>query len=191
MASDACDQRLVQERKNWRRDRPFGFAAKPHTRPDGSCNLRLWECAVPGPEGSDWAGGLYPLTLAFGDDYPAAAPTARFEPGLLHPNVYPDGKVCLSILNDDPDMGGQWAPSVSIKQVLKGIQELLVTPNDLSPAQASSWVVYSSNIYFGINYCLWRTACCKAQDLLLAAAAAVHCRWRRGSYTRIDLLSTG
>ncbi|KAL6748165.1 ubiquitin-conjugating enzyme E2 I [Haematococcus lacustris] len=143
MASDACDQRLVQERKNWRRDRPFGFVAKPHTRPDGSCDLRLWECAVPGPEGSDWAGGLYPLTLAFGDDYPAAAPTARFEPGLLHPNVYPDGKVCLSILNDDPDMGGQWAPSVSIKQVLKGIQELLVTPNDLSPAQVEAWELHT------------------------------------------------
>lgn len=31
--------------------------------------------------------------------------------------VYPEGDVCLSILNDDHDMGGGWCPSISVKQV--------------------------------------------------------------------------
>jgi ubiquitin-conjugating enzyme E2 I len=43
-------------------------------------------------------------------------------------------QVCLSILNDDAEMGGAWAPSLTVKQVLVGIQELLHTPNMLSPA---------------------------------------------------------
>jgi len=46
------------------------------------------------------------------------APTAIFPPGFLHPNVYPDGHVCLSILNDDEDLGGTWASSISVKQKL-------------------------------------------------------------------------
>ena len=28
--------RLSQERKNWRKDHPFGFVAKPESKPDGS-----------------------------------------------------------------------------------------------------------------------------------------------------------
>ena len=27
--------RLTQERKNWRRDHPFGYVAKPENKPDG------------------------------------------------------------------------------------------------------------------------------------------------------------
>ena len=26
-------------------------------------------------------------------------------------------QVCLSILNDDPDLGGSWAPSLTVQQV--------------------------------------------------------------------------
>lgn len=33
-----------------------------------------WKCFVPGKEGTDWAGGLYPLTMEFTDDYPAKPP---------------------------------------------------------------------------------------------------------------------
>lgn len=42
-----------------------------------------------------------------------------FPAGFFHPNIYPDGAVCLSILNDDPDLCGDWAPSLSLKQILQ------------------------------------------------------------------------
>lgn len=43
---------------------------------------------------------------------PPCAP-GKFEPPLFHPNVYPSGTVCLSILEEDKD----WRPAITIKQV--------------------------------------------------------------------------
>lgn len=37
----------------------------------------------------------------------------KFEPPLFHPNVYPSGTVCLSLLDEDKD----WRPAVTIKMV--------------------------------------------------------------------------
>lgn len=40
--------------------------------------------------------------------------SGKFEPPLFHPNVYPSGTVCLSILEEDKD----WRPAITIKQVI-------------------------------------------------------------------------
>lgn len=50
---------------------------------------------------TDWEGGYYPLTLHFSEDYPSKPPKCKFPPGFFHPNIYPSGTVCLSILNED------------------------------------------------------------------------------------------
>lgn len=50
---------------------------------------------------TDWEGGFFPLTLNFSEDYPSKPPKCRFPQGFFHPNVYPSGTVCLSILNED------------------------------------------------------------------------------------------
>ena len=50
---------------------------------------------------TDWEGGCYPLTIHFSEDYPSKPPKCKFPPGFFHPNVYPSGTVCLSILNED------------------------------------------------------------------------------------------
>jgi ubiquitin-conjugating enzyme E2 I len=42
--------RLSEERKEWRKDHPFGFHAKPMKNADGSVNLMKWECGIPGKE---------------------------------------------------------------------------------------------------------------------------------------------
>lgn len=83
----------------------------------GSTDLTTWHCLIPGPKGTSWEGGLYPLTMVFPSDYPASPPTCAFPPGFIHPNVYPTGKVCLSLLSNDDDLGGQWAPSLTVTQV--------------------------------------------------------------------------
>ncbi len=65
-----------------------------------------------------WEGGEYCLTMEFSEDYPGKPPKCKFTPVLFHPNIYPSGTVCLSILNEDED----WKPSITIKQILLGIQ---------------------------------------------------------------------
>lgn len=42
----AAEARLRAERKSWRQDHPFNFAAKPVTKPDGSQDLFEWDCKV-------------------------------------------------------------------------------------------------------------------------------------------------
>jgi ubiquitin-conjugating enzyme E2 I len=59
---------LSEERKALRKDRPFGFYAKPTVNADNSINLFRWECGVPGPLGTDWEGGVYKLTMVFTDE---------------------------------------------------------------------------------------------------------------------------
>ncbi|KIY95641.1 Ubiquitin-conjugating enzyme/RWD-like protein [Monoraphidium neglectum] len=92
--------RLAEERKNWRKDKPFGFHARPETLPDGSTNLMKWNCFIPGKPGTDWEGGFYPLSMEFTDDYPSKPPKCKFPAAFFHPNIYPSGTVCLSILNE-------------------------------------------------------------------------------------------
>jgi len=62
----------------------------------------------------------------------------KFVPPLFHPNVYPSGTVCLSILNED----GDWKPAITIKQILIGIQDLLNDPNPKSPAHGDAYHLF-------------------------------------------------
>jgi ubiquitin-conjugating enzyme E2 I len=96
---------------------------------------------IPGKKGSDWEGGNYGLIMEFSDDYPNKPPKCQFKPVLFHPNIYPSGTVCLSILNEDED----WRPSLSVTQILTGIQDLLGNPNPKSPAQADPYVLFTTN----------------------------------------------
>ena len=55
--------------------------------------------------------------LNFPRDYPLSPPSMRFLSSMYHPNIYPDGRVCISILHppgDDPNMyessSERWSP---------------------------------------------------------------------------------
>ncbi|CAH1794067.1 unnamed protein product [Owenia fusiformis] len=92
-------------------------------------------------KGTPWENGLYKLRMLFKDDYPSSPPKCKFEPPLFHPNIYPSGTVCLSLLDEEKD----WRPAVTIKQILLGIQSLLNDPNIRDPAQAEAYTIYCQN----------------------------------------------
>merc|ERR1712043_117846 len=121
--------RLSEERKAWRKDHPFRFIAHPQKNPDGTMNLMMWE------------EGMYKGHMIFKDDYPSTPPKIQFKPPLFHPNVYPSGTVCLSLLDEEKD----WRPALTIKQLLLGIQDLLNEPNIKDPAQAEAYTTYCQN----------------------------------------------
>ena len=62
----------------------------------------------------------------------------QFTPCIFHPNVYPTGTVCLSILNEEKG----WKASINVKQILLAIQELLDNPNVKDPAQKEPYELY-------------------------------------------------
>ena len=65
----------------------------------------------------------------------------KFTPVLFHPNVYPSGTICLSILSEDKG----WKPSITIKQLLIGIQDLLDNPNPDDPAQKEPYLAFKND----------------------------------------------
>lgn len=54
-------------RKQWRKDHPFGFYARPQKTAAGVLDLKVWECGIPGKQGTIWEGGLFKLTVTFPD----------------------------------------------------------------------------------------------------------------------------
>ncbi|XP_010059898.1 SUMO-conjugating enzyme SCE1 isoform X1 [Eucalyptus grandis] len=143
MSTGVARGRLSEERRAWRKNHPHGFVAKPETAPDGSVNLMVWHCTIPGKAGTfflmqtDWEGGNYPLTLYFTEDYPSKAPKCMFPKDFFHLNVYGSGMVCLSILNEDG-----WRPSITVRQILVGVQDLLHQPNPASPANYDEYELF-------------------------------------------------
>jgi len=88
-----------------------------------------------------YEGGFFNATMSFPDDYPNKPPSVRFTSEMWHPNVYKDGRVCISILHDpgeDPhgyeEAGERWRPVHTVESILLSIISMMSSPNDESPA---------------------------------------------------------
>ena len=65
----------------------------------------------------------------------------KFVSDMWHPNVYADGRVCISILHspgDDPmgyeQASERWSPVQTVETIMLSIISMLSSPNDESPA---------------------------------------------------------
>lgn len=129
----ACLNRIQEERRNWRKNHPLGFHAKPMKAADGSLDLTRWTMGIPGKKNTVWEGGVYPVTITFPPEYPKQAPLCRFPPGFYHANVYPTGSICLSLLQWD------YRPSTTLREIALGLQALLAEPNPTACPAAQDW----------------------------------------------------
>jgi len=102
-------------------------------------DLLSWEAVITGPEDTPWEGGLFRLTLHFSESFPIRPPEVRFVTPVFHPNIYVDGRVCLSILQSS------WSPSLSVQSVLLSLQSLLSDPNPNSSANAEAGALLLKN----------------------------------------------
>lgn len=87
--------------------------------------------------------------MTFKDNYPFEPPTFKFIPSIFHPNIYSDGKLCISILHapgDDIQSGEQaeerWSPLQGVESVLRSVLLLLDDPEIASPANVDAGVMY-------------------------------------------------
>jgi ubiquitin-conjugating enzyme E2 G1 len=58
-----------------------------------------WNIIFEGPKDSVYQGGYFQVKMKFPQDYPNSPPEMIFKTKMWHPNIYPDGKVCISILH--------------------------------------------------------------------------------------------
>ena len=113
-----------------------------------------WVCMMEGPPESDYEGGFFPCSLSFPKEYPNKPPVMRFlTPSFWHPNVYKDGRVCISILheakhdetNAQEKMSEKWRPILGVEAVLVSVLSMLSDPNLDSPANVDASVELKNN----------------------------------------------
>uniref|UniRef100_A0A0N5ASQ7 Ubiquitin-conjugating enzyme E2 G2 n=1 Tax=Syphacia muris TaxID=451379 RepID=A0A0N5ASQ7_9BILA len=134
-------KRLMAEYKQLTLNPPEGIIAGPIDED----NFFEWECLITGPEDTCFENGVFPAKITFPQDYPLSPPKMQFTCDLFHPNIYPDGRVCISILHapgDDPtgyeSSAERWSPVQSVEKILLSVVSMLAEPNDESAANVNA-----------------------------------------------------
>lgn len=98
---------------------------------------------------SAFNGGYFKAEMIFTDEYPYQPPKFRFLIPITHPNIYPDGQLCISILHKPGEdiMSGEeaserWSPLQGAESVLRSVLLLLDDPEINSPANVDASVLY-------------------------------------------------
>jgi ubiquitin-conjugating enzyme E2 R len=94
-------------------------------------------------------GGYFRAQMEFTDEYPYQPPKFRFLIPINHPNIYPDGQLCISILHkpgedlmSGEDASERWSPLQGVESVLRSVLLLLDDPEINSPANVDAGVMY-------------------------------------------------
>uniref|UniRef100_A0A6B2LGE5 UBC core domain-containing protein n=1 Tax=Arcella intermedia TaxID=1963864 RepID=A0A6B2LGE5_9EUKA len=111
-------------------------------------NLFQWRIYIEGPGDSPYQGGIFEARMEFPKDYPMAPPKLRFISDFWHPNVYKDGRVCISILhppgedsfNPDERPEERWLPTQTVSTIMLSVISMLNAPNVNSPANVDASV---------------------------------------------------
>lgn len=95
-------------------------------------NILVWEALIQGPSETPYENGIFVARLNFPSDYPLNPPSMRFVSPITHPNIYKDGRVCISILHhpgEDPMMyessSERWSPVQSVEKILMSVLSML------------------------------------------------------------------
>lgn len=123
--------RIAQELASISTSLPLDLASAIFVRSDDS-KITLLKALIIGPEGTPYASGCFLFDIFLPSNYPKSPPkvtlrttgrgTVRF-----NPNLYANGKVCLSLLGTWNGLQGeQWNETSTLLQVLVSIQSLIM-----------------------------------------------------------------
>lgn len=115
-----------------------------------------WEVLITGPNDTLLEGGYYKALLVFPPNYPMQPPQMTFQSQMWHPNIYEDGRVCISILhtpgedrfNQQESADERWRPILNAEGILVSVLSMLTDsePNLDSPANIDAAKEYKENI---------------------------------------------
>lgn len=127
-------RRIQKELLDLQKDPPTHISAGP-----SGDDLYKWEGTIIGPGDSPYAGGVFRLEIHFPPDYPFKPPKMVFLTKIFHPNIHPNGTICLDILKD------QWSPALTMSKVLLSLTSLLCDPNPKDPLVLDTAQLYMRN----------------------------------------------
>ncbi|CAG9332672.1 unnamed protein product [Blepharisma stoltei] len=113
-------------------------------------NWFIWTVCFSGPTDTPWEGGFYMANLRFPEDYPNSPPEMIFKSEMWHPNIFKDGRVCISILhppgedvfNSLESSAERWRPILGVESILLSVISMLNDPNLDSPANMDAAIQF-------------------------------------------------
>ncbi|KAM7204133.1 Ubiquitin-conjugating enzyme/RWD-like protein [Rhypophila sp. PSN 637] len=144
MSLSGAKQRLMTEMKALRKEKWINF------EDNESSDLMRWRFALMVINSdSTFNGAYFRAEMTFSNEYPYQPPKFRFLIPIMHPNIYADGQLCISILHKpgDDEMSGEdaserWSPLQGAESVLRSVLLLLDSPEINSPANVDAGVMY-------------------------------------------------
>ena len=122
MSVDKSSLRIVNDLSEFMNNKPDGIYLHINKK-----NFYKNYALIIGPKNTPYFGGFFLFEIIFPKDYPKKPPSVKFltinNQVRFNPNLYENGKVCLSILGTWS--GPKWRPVMNLKLVLLSIQSLL------------------------------------------------------------------
>jgi len=117
-APPASSKRLLKELTELKNNPVEGIEFDPDKI---STNLTKWQITLNGAPGTVYTGEKFELQFTFNNRYPFDSPQVIFVGSHIpiHPHVYTNGHICLSILTED------WTPAMSVSSVCLSIVSML------------------------------------------------------------------
>ncbi|KAH6923285.1 hypothetical protein HPB50_026186 [Hyalomma asiaticum] len=91
--------------------------------PDDLMNFKV----IISPDEGLYRRGRFVFNFSVGSTYPHEPPSVKCVTPVFHPNIDPEGNVCLNILREE------WNPVLSLNSVVLGLQMLFLEPNTDEP----------------------------------------------------------
>lgn len=118
-----------------------------------SDNLFLWRFTFYPPHICLYSDNFYNGIIEFPMDFPTNPPIIKFTTPIFHPNIYNDGRICISILHP-PGIDiynyehecERWLPVHTLSSIFLSILNLILEPNLDSPANVDASILYRDNL---------------------------------------------
>ncbi|CAK1585890.1 unnamed protein product [Parnassius mnemosyne] len=132
------ERRLQKELMSLMKEPPPGVTVDGD---QASQNLTLWTVHMEGVPGTLYEGEKFVLQFKFTNKYPFDSPEVTFVGNNIpvHPHVYSNGHICLSILTDD------WSPALSVQSVCLSIVSMLSSCKEKKRPSDNSFYVKTCN----------------------------------------------